>query len=737
MIEFGASPRGPIGLVQAARVLALLRGRGHVEGDDIRDLAADVLRHRIVLSYDALSEGVTADELLERVLAAVPEPGTDAPHPQKRRPSRAVVTASRARSRRPPGRARVRSSQPLIEALDVAVSRLVARTLPGDRRAAGVGVGTELAQLRPYEIGDDVRHIDPPATARTGQPHVRLHVPERALTTWIVLDVSPSMAFGTAQRLKADVAEGVALVFGRLGVRRAGSVGLVAFGAAGPRVLPPRGSKPGIVALRRFLAEGVAPDGQHDADGLADALRRVARLARQPGLVVVISDFRDQHAWERPLGSLQRPPLGARGRDRRSARDRAARGSATWRWSIPRAARGSRSTPRAGACASDSPSSSASAARRWRASCAACGSSTCAVDRRGLAGGARTRAAMSFASPVWLAGLALIPVAIAVVDRRAPAREALRDPLPRGLDAPARGRRRRTVVAALPPGRPGAGRDRGARVRARPPAASATARPVRAASVVLVTDHSGSMAADDVKPTRLAAAERAANTFIDQLPAQARVGAVAFSIGAGRRAGADAQPRRGAGDHRRPESANGATATGDALQLALRCCTAARARQAPRRRRSCSLSDGAANAGISAITVARQAARREDPDLHGRAGHARRDAAQPRAVRAAARRSRPIPQLMREIAEVSHGRTFNAQSADRLSSIYKGLGDQTRQRDPQARDHRRVRDRRPGAAAAGRRVGDPLVGAASVARPYDATRCRAATSGSKSGRGAR
>jgi MoxR-like ATPase len=75
MIEFGASPRGPIGLVQAARVLALLRGRGHVVSEDIRDLAADVLRHRIVLSYDALSEGMTADQLLERVLTTVPEPG--------------------------------------------------------------------------------------------------------------------------------------------------------------------------------------------------------------------------------------------------------------------------------------------------------------------------------------------------------------------------------------------------------------------------------------------------------------------------------------------------------------------------------------------------------------------------------------------------------------------------------------------------------------------------------------
>jgi MoxR-like ATPase len=75
LIEYGASPRGPIGLVQAARVLALLRGRGHVVSEDIRDLSADVLRHRLVLSYDALSEGMTADELLERVLATVDEPG--------------------------------------------------------------------------------------------------------------------------------------------------------------------------------------------------------------------------------------------------------------------------------------------------------------------------------------------------------------------------------------------------------------------------------------------------------------------------------------------------------------------------------------------------------------------------------------------------------------------------------------------------------------------------------------
>src|SRR3954470_19122890 len=71
LIEFGASPRGPIGLVQCARALAMLRGRRHVIAQDVRDLAPDVLRHRIVLSYEALSDGVSADYILDRVITAV------------------------------------------------------------------------------------------------------------------------------------------------------------------------------------------------------------------------------------------------------------------------------------------------------------------------------------------------------------------------------------------------------------------------------------------------------------------------------------------------------------------------------------------------------------------------------------------------------------------------------------------------------------------------------------------
>jgi MoxR-like ATPase len=83
-IEYGSSPRGPIGLIAAAQALALLRGRSHVAASDVRDLAPDVLRHRLVLSYEALSDGISPDELLERLLAAVelPEQGIRGAEPE-------------------------------------------------------------------------------------------------------------------------------------------------------------------------------------------------------------------------------------------------------------------------------------------------------------------------------------------------------------------------------------------------------------------------------------------------------------------------------------------------------------------------------------------------------------------------------------------------------------------------------------------------------------------------------
>jgi MoxR-like ATPase len=80
LVEYGASPRGPIGMVQAARALALLRGRDYATTQEVRDVASDVLRHRLILSYEALADGISPEDILARVFAAVdPNAGEQRP----------------------------------------------------------------------------------------------------------------------------------------------------------------------------------------------------------------------------------------------------------------------------------------------------------------------------------------------------------------------------------------------------------------------------------------------------------------------------------------------------------------------------------------------------------------------------------------------------------------------------------------------------------------------------------
>ena len=159
------------------------------------------------------------------------------------------LAAVRSPERPGPGK----SPEALLKALDVEISRRMDGLMAGDHRSAFAGEGTELSRIRPYVPGDDVRRIDPNTTARMGAPHVRVEVAEKALTSWIVLDTSPSMTFGTADRRKADVAEGVVLAFGHLAARGANSVGLLTFGDAYPVTLPPRGGRMGTLGLLNVL----------------------------------------------------------------------------------------------------------------------------------------------------------------------------------------------------------------------------------------------------------------------------------------------------------------------------------------------------------------------------------------------------------------------------------------------------------------------------------------------------
>jgi uncharacterized protein (DUF58 family) len=192
----------------------------------------------------------------------------------------------------------------LLRALDVSIGRKMDSLLAGDYRSTIHGEGSELAQLRTYVPGDDVRRIDWNVTARTGEPHVRVHLAERVLVTWLALDTSPSMQFGTADRRKADVAEGVAIALGHVATRRGNRLGAVTFGDAQPRSLPPRQGRLGLIGLLSALRHESAGVGGGGATSLGDGVARVAALARQRALVVVVSDFRGPLDWRRPLLEL-------------------------------------------------------------------------------------------------------------------------------------------------------------------------------------------------------------------------------------------------------------------------------------------------------------------------------------------------------------------------------------------------------------------------------------------------
>lgn len=188
----------------------------------------------------------------------------------------------------------------LLRALDVSIGRRVEGLLAGDFRSNLLGTGSELAMVRPYAPGDDVRRIDWNVTARTGEPHVRVDLAERVLVTWLALDASASMQFGTADRRKADVAEGVAVAIGHLATRRGNRLGVVTFGADAAHAMPPRQGRAGLVSLLSAL-RAEPGEGNEGTTSLGGALARTGALARQKSFVVVVSDFRGPRDWRRPL----------------------------------------------------------------------------------------------------------------------------------------------------------------------------------------------------------------------------------------------------------------------------------------------------------------------------------------------------------------------------------------------------------------------------------------------------
>lgn len=190
-----------------------------------------------------------------------------------------------------------------LKALELSVRIRLDGLLQGNHIGLVPGPGTELGEARSYEPGDDVRRIDWSVTARTTVPHVRQTVADRELETWVVVDLSPSLDFGTAACEKRDLA--IAALAAVAHLTRGGGNRIGALVSTGDRLvrLPARGGLLYARGLIRQVAQvPSAPSGTRG--DLTAAIEHLRRPPRRRGLAVVISDFLGEPEWESTLRAL-------------------------------------------------------------------------------------------------------------------------------------------------------------------------------------------------------------------------------------------------------------------------------------------------------------------------------------------------------------------------------------------------------------------------------------------------
>ncbi len=192
----------------------------------------------------------------------------------------------------------------ILRNLELTVTRRLDGLLQGDHRGLTPGHGSEPGEVRAYQAGDDPRRIDWNVTARLRDPHVRDTIADRELETWILVDASASLAFGTATCEKRDLALAAVAATGFLTARtgnRVGAMTIDANGASAP--IPARSGRVHLQALMRRVLDALQSPGEGRTD-LTNGLRRIAGTARRRGLVVVISDFLDPGPWDKALRAL-------------------------------------------------------------------------------------------------------------------------------------------------------------------------------------------------------------------------------------------------------------------------------------------------------------------------------------------------------------------------------------------------------------------------------------------------
>jgi uncharacterized protein (DUF58 family) len=199
------------------------------------------------------------------------------------------------------------AAEKILQRLDWKVIRRLDGLLQGDYRSLFRGNGVDLVDLREYQPGDDVRYIDWNVTARMDTPYIREYVEDREITAWFLLDLSPSVDFGTAdsERVKRSVLIDFTATLARLLTRRGNRVGAMFYGGTLERTIPARGGRDQVLRLIDDLLRQPRLANAPFTD-LSPLLDAGELTIKRRSLIFVVSDFICAPGWERPLNLLNR-----------------------------------------------------------------------------------------------------------------------------------------------------------------------------------------------------------------------------------------------------------------------------------------------------------------------------------------------------------------------------------------------------------------------------------------------
>jgi len=195
------------------------------------------------------------------------------------------------------------NAEAILRRLDWTVIRRLDGLLQGDYRTLFRGFGLDLADLREYQYGDDVRHIDWNVTARLQTPYVREYHEDREVTAWFLLDLSPSVDFGSGEVRKRSVAADFVAVLARILTRHGNKVGALFYGEDVDAMIPARSGRRHVLQILHKMIARPAPKRNEPTD-LGQLLAAAAHLMRRRSLVFVVSDFFSVPGWEQKLGQL-------------------------------------------------------------------------------------------------------------------------------------------------------------------------------------------------------------------------------------------------------------------------------------------------------------------------------------------------------------------------------------------------------------------------------------------------